>query len=89
MDISNIALLIGIFFPIGKPLTHIIHVFLDDILICAHSVEKQLAIMKQVLGKLAEANVKLNAEKCLVDVTKLVTKPLPMCFCFSINDSTL
>ena len=40
--------------------------------------------MKQVLGKLAEANVKLNVEKCLVDVTKLVTKPNLCVFVFRL-----
>ena len=46
-------------------------VYLDDILICAPSVEKQLELMKQVLKKLADANVKLNIEKCLIDVPQL------------------
>ena len=42
--------------------------YLDDILICSPSLEKQLETVKEVLGKLAEANVQLNINKCLVNV---------------------
>ena len=58
---------------IGQLLNNIegVIVYLDDILICSPNKDIQLKRLKIVLSRLNNANVKLNVNKCIIDVDKL------------------